>query len=369
MKILITGAKGFVGLNLVETLKTKENYELYLFDKQNSLEDLELMTRDCDFVVHLAGVNRPLNPQEFYEGNKDLTDNLCRFLQLNDNRAPILLSSSVQASKDNDYGKSKKLGEDVLFRHGETMDSPVYVYRFENLYGKWSRPFYNTVIATWCHQISRDEAITINDPNVEITFVYIDDVVREIINAIEGNPNIKDRYCYVETTDTVSIGEVADLLYSFKESRLNYQVPNIQSRFSKNLYSTYLSFLPEESFKYPLKMNVDHRGSFTEVLKSEIFGQVSVNVSKPGITKGQHWHHTKNEKFLVVSGEGEIHFRHIITNEIIKISVNGNTLEVVDIPVGYTHSIINTGDQDLVTLMWVNEIYDPNNPDTYFEEV
>lgn len=369
MKVLITGAQGFVGLNLVETLKTMNGYELYLYDRDNTLDDLDLMTKDCDFVIHLAGVNRPTNPEEFYTGNADLTDNLCSLLQKHQNKAPILLSSSVQAALDNDYGKSKKLGEDVLFKHGEIMGSDVLVYRFENLYGKWSKPFYNTVIATWCHQIARGESITINDPKVEITFAYIDDVVREILAALQGNPNRIDKYCYVKPTDTVSIGAIAELLQSFKASRDNLMVPNITTRFSKNLYSTYLSFLPSESFKYPLKMNVDARGSFTEVLKTQDLGQVSINVAKPGITKGQHWHHTKNEKFLVVSGEGEIQFRHMITQEVIKIKVSETHLEVVDIPVGYTHNIINTGDKDMVTLMWVNEIFDPNNPDTYYEEV
>lgn len=369
MKLLVTGANGFVGQNLVATLNTMKDYELYLYDRDNSLEDLDQMTKDCDFVIHLAGVNRPVNPEEFYTGNADLTDNLCALLKKHNNKAPILLSSSIQAALDNDYGKSKKLGEDVLFKHANEMSSKVYVYRFENLYGKWSRPFYNTVIATWCHQIAHDEEISINNPETELTFVYIDDVVEEIINALQGNANCVDDYCYVPTTDTVSLGQIASLLLSFKESRINFYVPDITTRFGKNLYSTYLSFLPEDKFKYSLKMNVDDRGSFTEVLKTLNLGQVSINISKPSITKGQHWHHTKNEKFLVVSGNGQIQFRHMVTNDIVIVDVSGENLEVVDIPVGYTHNIINTGKTDMVTLMWANETFNPNKPDTFYEEV
>ena len=369
MKILITGSKGFVGKNLVTELKNRGYKKLYLYDKENSLEDLEKWTEDCGFVFHLAGINRPETEEEFMEGNADLTSQLTSLLEKNNNQAPVMISSSVQAEKDNPYGESKRVGEYYIFEYGERNNVPVYVYRFSNLYGKWSKPNYNTVIATFCHNIAHGLPIQVNDPTVEITFQYIDDVVNELINCLEGNGTKTGKLYDVPEKDTRTLGEVAQLIKGFKESRKTLEVPDMSDSFTKNLYSTYLSFLPEDNFSYKLKMNQDDRGSFTEFLRSPERGQVSINVSKPGITKGQHWHHSKNEKFLVVKGNGLIRFRKVGEDKVIEYPVNGEVLEVVDIPTGYTHSIVNTGEEEMVTVMWVNEPFDPDNTDTYYLEV
>lgn len=369
MKILITGSKGFVGKNLVTELKNRGYKKLYLYDKENSLEDLEKWTEDCGFVFHLAGINRPETEEEFMEGNADLTSQLTSLLEKNNNQAPVMISSSVQAEKDNPYGESKRVGEYYIFEYGERNNVPVYVYRFSNLYGKWSKPNYNTVIATFCHNIAHGLPIQVNDPTVEITFQYIDDVVNELINCLEGNGTKTGKFYDVPEKDTRTLGEVAQLIKGFKESRKTLEVPDMSDSFTKNLYSTYLSFLPEDNFSYKLKMNQDDRGSFTEFLRSPERGQVSINVSKPGITKGQHWHHSKNEKFLVVKGNGLIRFRKVGEDKVIEYPVNGEVLEVVDIPTGYTHSIVNTGEEEMVTVMWVNEPFDPDNTDTYYLEV
>lgn len=369
MRILITGSNGFVGKNLVAELRNRGYEHLYLYDRENTTKDLEEWTKDCEFVFHLAGVNRPENEKEFMEGNADLTSQLIELLEKNGNQAPTMISSSIQAEKENPYGKSKKAGEDYLIEYSQRNNIPVYIYRFSNLYGKWSRPNYNTVVATFCHNMAHDIPIHVNDPSVEITFQYIDDVVNELINCLEGNPTKSGQFYDVPEKDTRTLGEVAELIQSFKESRQNLEVPNMSDSFTKNLYSTYLSFLPEDNFSYKLKMNEDNRGSFTEFLRSPDRGQVSINVSKPGITKGQHWHHSKNEKFLVVKGTGIIRFRKVDEDKIIEYPVSGDELEVVDIPTGYTHSIVNIGEEEMVTVMWVNEPFDPDNPDTYYLEV
>ena len=381
MKILITGAKGFVGKNLVSTLKNIKDgkdktrnidiEDIYSYDDDNTIDDLKKYTSDCDFVFHLAGINRPKDVSEFYEGNASFTETLCSLLEEHDNKSPILISSSIQASKDNDYGKSKKEGEEYLLNHGKKMDSKVYIYRLANLFGKWCRPNYNSVTATWCYNVANGKDIQINDPNVELPLCYIDDVVNEFINALEGHPTAcKEGIYEVYPVHYIKLGELADIIKSFKESRGTLNVPNMkEGSLEKKLYSTYLSYLPKDKFSYPLKMNTDQRGSFTEFLKTEEYGQVSVNVSKPGITKGQHWHHSKNEKFLVVSGKGLIQFRDIYSDEIIEYYVSGDKLEVIDIPTGYTHNIINIGESDMVTIMWANEKFDPKHPDTYYEEV
>lgn len=369
MKVLITGSKGFVGKNLVAELKNRDYNEIYSYDRKKSLKDLEEWTKECDFVFHLAGVNRPENEEDFILGNAGFTAQLVRLLEENNNPVPIMFASSIQAVQDNSYGKSKKKAEDYIFDYGERNDVPVFVYRFSNLYGKWSKPHYNSVIATFCHQIVHDLPIQISDPEKEITFQYIDDVVEELMRCLGGNPTTDDNFHEVQERDTRSLGEVANLIQSFKESRQTLEVSDMSDRFTKNLYSTYLSFLPENDFSYKLKMHMDERGSFTEFFRSPDRGQVSVNVSKPGITKGEHWHHTKNEKFLVVNGEGMIRFRKIDTHQIIEYPVNGNTFEVVDIPPGYTHHIENKGETDLITIMWANEPFNPDTPDTYYEEV
>lgn len=381
MKILITGAKGFVGKNLVSTLKNIKDgkdktrnidiEDIYSYDVDNTIEDLKKYTGDCDFVFHLAGINRPKDVSEFYEGNASFTETLCSLLEEHDNKSPILISSSIQASKDNDYGKSKKEGEEYLLNHGKKMDSKVYIYRLANLFGKWCRPNYNSVTATWCYNVANGKDIQINDPNVELPLCYIDDVVNEFLNALEGHPTAcKEGIYEVYPVHYIKLGELANIIKSFKESRGTLNVPDMkEGSLEKKLYSTYLSYLPKDRFSYPLKMNTDQRGSFTEFLKTEEYGQVSVNVSKPGITKGQHWHHSKNEKFLVVSGKGLIQFRDIYSDEIIEYYVSGDKLEVIDIPTGYTHNIINIGESDMVTIMWANEKFDPKHPDTYYEEV
>ena len=382
MKILVTGAKGFVGKNLVKTLETirdKKNntysisneLEIYEYDIQNTKEDLKCFTQDCDFVVHLAGVNRPQNPSEFYEGNKGFTETLCAYLKDAGNKAPILISSSIHASRDNDYGKSKKEGEEALAAFGQENGNPVYIYRFANLFGKWCRPNYNSVTATWCYNIANGLDIQVNDPTVVLPLVYIDDVVDEIIRCMEGKPTYDEEngYYTVLPIHNVSLGQMRDLLFGFKNSRTDLSIADQSDAFTKKLYATYLSYLPEGEFGYPLKMNMDARGSFTEFIRTKEQGQVSVNISKPGITKGNHWHHTKNEKFLVVSGQGVIRFRKIDEDKVIEYKVSGDKLEVIDIPTGYTHNIENLGETDMVTVMWANEPFDPAKPDTYFEEV
>jgi UDP-2-acetamido-2,6-beta-L-arabino-hexul-4-ose reductase len=370
MNILVTGAKGFVGKNLIAELRNKGYNDIFEFSRESDSSLLEKYTKECDFVFHLAGVNRPKDEKEFMEGNYDFTAELLEHLKKHNNKAPVLITSSIQAEKNNPYGRSKKAGEDLLLNYSKETGVEVYVYRLPNLFGKWSRPNYNTVVATYCHNIARDLDIQINNPDAVVKLCYIDDVLEEFLRSIEGNPSKKEDYCFVPVTHTIKLGELANIIRSFKESRKNLSVPNMENDLTKKLYSTYLSFLPEDKFSYDLKMNCDHRGSFTEFIRTPDRGQVSVNVSKPGITKGNHWHHTKNEKFLVVSGEGLIRFRKIDSDEIIEYRVSGDDkLQVVDIPTGYTHSIVNVGENDLVTVMWVNECFDPEKPDTYFLEV
>lgn len=277
-----------------------------------------------------------------------------------------MLASSIQAELDNPYGASKKAGEDLLFDYGRENGTDVLIYRFPNVFGKWCRPNYNSAVATFCNNIANNLPIKVNDPSVMMTLVYIDDVVNELISALEGNPNREGEFCKVAVEHRITLGEIVDHIYSFRESRNSLQLPNLSDPLVKKLYSTYLSYLPVDGFSYPLKMNVDNRGSFTEFLKTPDRGQVSINISKPGITKGQHWHHTKNEKFLVVSGRGVIRFRKIGEEKVYEYFVSGDKLEVVDIPVGYTHNIENLGDEDMVTVMWVNEVFDAERPDTYF---
>ena len=368
MNILITGAKGFIGKNLVEKLKEYDNYKLTLIDRNNSKEDLVKGVKDADFIFHLAGINRPKNDEEFFEGNKGLTEEIIDILKNNHKNTPILITSSIQADLDNAYGKSKKAAEKALEEYKKETGANVYIYRLANVFGKWCRPNYNSAVATFCHNIARDEEVWISDPNKMMTLDYIDDVVRCFIKTME-EPKEYDGYLSVDVQHNITLGEIVELLKSFKKSRENLSIPNMESEITKKLYSTYLSYLPEDKFNYPLKMNVDNRGSFTEFLKSKDRGQVSINISKPGIVKGNHWHNTKNEKFLVVSGEGLIRFRKVDSEEIVEYKVSGEKLEVVDIPVGYTHSITNIGTTDMVTVMWVNELFDPEKPDTYFLEV
>lgn len=369
MNILVTGSKGFLGRNLISELRNQGYQSIFEYDIDTSDDLLEEYCNQANFVFHLAGVNRPDDEKEFMEGNFGFTSKLLETLKAFNNTCPIMISSSIQAAIDNPYGKSKKAGEDLLRKYQEETSAQTYIYRFPNLYGKWSQPNYNTVVATFCYKIARNEEVLVNDATSEMTLCYIDDVVSELIRCLEGRPTKKDDYYVVPEVDFTTVGQLKELISSFKDSRNNLSVPHLDERLEKNLYSTYLSFLPEEDFSYFLKMNEDQRGSFTEFIRTPDRGQVSVNISKPGITKGNHWHHTKNEKFLVVSGNGVIRFRKIDSEEVIEYFVSGEKLEVVDIPVGYTHNIENLGDSDMVTIMWVNESFDPENPDTYYVEV
>jgi UDP-2-acetamido-2,6-beta-L-arabino-hexul-4-ose reductase len=369
MKILVTGAKGFIGKNLIAELKNQNYKYIFEYDIDSTLEELNQFTKDCEFVFHLAGVNRPKDPKEFQEGNFGFTTILLDYLKKNNNKAPIMLASSIQAELDNPYGVSKKDGENLLFSYGKDNETKVLIYRFPNVFGKWCRPNYNSAVATFSHNIANDLPITVNDKNVEMNLIYIDDLVSELINALNKKENQKNKFCYVEPEYKVKLGDIVELLYDFKKSRDTRSIPNTKDSFTKKLYANYLSYLPKNQFSYDLKMNIDERGSFTEFIKTPDRGQVSINISKPGITKGNHWHHTKNEKFLVVSGEGVIRFRKIDETEVLEYFVNGNHLKVVDIPPGYTHNIENLGKSDMVTVMWANETFNPEKPDTIFEEV
>ncbi|ABQ25888.1 capsular polysaccharide biosynthesis protein CapF [Geotalea uraniireducens] len=367
--VLITGSNGFVGRNLTVSLTQRKNVKVTGFDVDDDQTVLSSLVAGADFIFHLAGVNRPQNVEEFTTGNTGLTQTIVSLLQKQGKKTPLVISSSSQAAQDNPYGISKRDAEDAVFAYGRQTGAPVYVYRLPNVFGKWCRPNYNSAVATFCNNIANDLPIQINDPNMVMNLVFIDDVVNSFIAALDGSVAVQDDFCQVQPVHTARLGEIAALIHSFRESREDRSIPDISDPFTKKLYSTYLSYLPVGQFSYPLKMNVDERGSFTEFIKTPDRGQVSVNISKPSIAKGNHWHHTKNEKFLVVSGEGVIRFRKVGSEEIIEYNVSGEKLEVVDIPTGYTHSITNTGETDMVTVMWCNEMYDPEKPDTFFEPV
>lgn len=398
MKILVTGAKGFVGQNLcanLENIKTGKNRirdlcieEIYQYDLDTEPELLETYCQEADFVFNLAGVNRPKDEKEFMEGNFGFASKLLDTLKKQGNKCPVMLSSSIQATllgrfADSDYGKSKLAGEELFFDYGRETGADVLVYRFPNLFGKWCRPNYNSVVATFCHNTANDFPIRVDNRDTELELLYIDDLVEELLNALEGNAHRCEyeglealeasagRYCYVPKTHKVTLGEIVDLLEQFKNQPATLQMPQIpKDSFAKKLYSTYLSYLPKEKTIFPLKMNEDARGSFTELLKTENAGQFSVNISKPGITKGQHWHNSKWEFFIVVAGHGLIQERKIGSDEIYEFEVSGDRIEAIHMLPGYTHNIINLSDtENLVTVMWANEQFDPERPDTFFEEV
>ena len=371
--ILITGAGGFVGKNLVATLRTAGYTDLMLFEKDDTPETLADYCRRAAFVVHLAGINRPTDPSEFYTGNAGLTDTLLADLEAAGNTAPVLVTSSTQAELDNDYGKSKRQAEEAIFAHRRRTGAAVYVFRMPGVFGKWCRPNYNSVVATFCHNVAHGLPIQVRDPAFSLPLVYIDDVVACILAAFDGQV-MMDRsatpICHMHPIHEITLGRLAELIQGFAAGRTSLAVPDLApGSFEKKLYSTYLSYLPSDQFSYPLEMHTDNRGSFTEFLRSPERGQVSINISHPGIVKGNHWHHTKNEKFLVVKGEGVIRFRNIFSREVIEYHVSGDKLEVVDIPCGYTHNIENVGTEDMVTVMWANEAFDPDHPDTFFEPV
>ncbi len=398
MKVLITGACGFVGRNLTEALKNLRDgkdrthpelniEEIYCFDIETPSHLLDEYCAKADFVFHFAGVNRPQDPAEFMAGNFGFSSTLLDTLKKHRNKAPVVLSSSIQATLigryDSDYGRSKKAGEDLFFSYAEETGAKVLVYRFPNLFGKWCRPNYNSAVATFCNNVANDLPITVNDPSTELELLYIDDLLDEMISALSGKEHhcvfdgirtvFQDdgKFCGVPVTHRVTLGEIVDLLESFRRQSETLLMPEIpHSSFAKKLYSTYLSYLPSEKVSFPLKMNVDERGSFTELLKTEKCGQFSVNISKPGITKGQHWHQSKWEFFIVVSGHGLIQERKIGTDEVRNFEVSGEKIEAIHMLPGYTHNIINLSDtEDLVTLMWANELFDPGKPDTFGEKV
>ena len=397
MNILITGAHGFVGRNLTEHLKTIRDGKnrtrnlvidtIYEYDIDTDPALLTEWCQEADFVFHLAGVNRPQNPEEFMQGNFGFTSTLLDTLKACGNTCPVMVSSSIQATLigryDSDYGRSKKAGEDLLFAYGEETGAKVLVYRFPNLFGKWCRPNYNSAVATFCHNIANDLPIQVNDRAAQLELLYIDDLMEEMLDALEGKEHRCEfdgidtvlteggRYCAAPITHKVTLGEIVDLLDAFKTQPTTLQMPAIPGgSFAKKLYSTYLSYLPKEAACFDLKMNVDDRGSFTELLRTADCGQFSVNVSKPGITKGQHWHHTKWEFFIVVAGRALIQQRKIGTDEVLNFEVSGDKIQAVHMLPGYTHNIINLSDtEDLVTVMWANEPFDPNKPDTFFEKV
>ena len=398
MKILVTGAKGFLGKNLVENLKNLRDGKnrtrpglsiesIDEFDLDNTPEDLQKFASRADFVFHLAGVNRPKDPKEFLEGNYAAADELLAALKRAGNKCPVMLSSSVQATLigryDGDYGRSKLAGEELLFRYGEENGVKVLVYRFPNLFGKWCRPNYNSAVATFCNNIANNLPITVNDRATELELLYVDDLVEELLDALEGKEHrchfdgiraVADeggKYCFSPITHRTTLGEIVDLLESFRNQPQTLQMPEIPNgSFAKKLYSTYLSYLPKEKVAFDLNMKCDARGSFTELLKTQTCGQFSVNISNPGITKGQHWHNTKWEFFIVVSGHGLIQERRIGSDEILEFEVSGDKIQAVHMLPGYTHNMINLSKTDpLVTLMWANEQFDPNKPDTFGEPV
>lgn len=371
MKVLVTGAAGFIASNLISELERREDVTVLPFEHGDELALLDKYCSECDFVYNLAGVNRPKDEEEFMAGNYGFALSVAELLEKHGNTCPFVFSSSIQATMENSYGRSKKAGEDALFSYGKRVGARVLIYRFPNVFGKWCKPNYNSAVATFCHNIARDIPIQVSNRNTQMQLVYIDDLVQELIAALEEHPHVGlDGYCFVDTVHKATLGEIVNLLYSFKESRRNLLIPDLtEGTFEKKLYSTYLSYLPADGFAYPLIMHADERGSFTEFLKSANRGQVSVNITKPGIEKGNHWHHTKNEKFLVVSGRGKLSFRRHGSDEIIEYHVSGERLEVVDIPTGYVHALINEGDTDLVTLMWCNECFNPNKSDTIHENV
>jgi UDP-2-acetamido-2,6-beta-L-arabino-hexul-4-ose reductase len=369
MKILVTGAKGFIGKNLIVELRNQKYNHIFECDTDTEPDLLEMYCKEADFVFHLAGINRPTNQSEFMKGNYGFTSELLELLKKHHNSCPVLLSSSIQAELDNPYGRSKKAGEKLLFEYGSETGAKVLVYRFPNVFGKWCKPNYNSAVATFCYNIANDLPVEINDPEILMNLVYIDDVTNELIDSLNGKSHRNGDFCEVPVSYFMKLGEIVEQIYFFKECRKNLDVPNLSNSLIKKLYSTYLSYLPSDKFSYPLKMNVDFRGSFTEFIRTPERGQVSVNISSPGVIKGNHWHHSKNEKFLVVSGKGAIRFRRVDSDDRIEYLVSGDKLEVVDIPPGYTHHIENLGVTDMVTIIWVNEQYDPNQSDTFFLEV
>lgn len=389
-KILVTGSNGFVGKNIVVALNEIKKYEVLTIDRQNSEEELKQATLNADFIVHLAGVNRPKETSEFYEGNGGLTEKIVSFLKDENKNTPILITSSTHAEIDNDYGKSKKQSEDALIKYSDECNAKVYIFRLPNLFGKWCKPNYNSAVTTFCYNIAHDLDVWVNDPSIELSLVYIDDVVESIVECIEEwnminlneiNEEVAltttesncvqiDKYYYEVTTVYKStLGNIVDSLKMFRNMRKSLLIPDLSDGFNKALYSTYLTYLEKDDFSYFLDKKEDNRGWLAELVKSEQFGQMFVSKTHPGITRGNHWHHTKTEKFIVIQGQANIRFRKIDEDKVIEYIVDGEKPQVLDIPPGYTHSIENIGQDEVITLFWSNEMFNPEKPDTYFLEV
>ncbi len=368
MKVLITGSNGFIAKNLIEHLKRDENIKLYLFSRKDSLNLLDAYIKEVDFIFHLAGVNRPQSVHEFYEGNSALTKSIINILVKEGKTTPIVLSSSTQSALDNNYGKSKLEAENILLEYSQKSKADIYIYQLPNIFGKWSKPNYNSVVSTWCHNIANDLEIKINNKDTKLNLVYVDDVVESFVEKLKNRSD--DRYVNIKNIIyKKTLDEIAELLYQFKKNRKTLVIPNVASGFNRALYATYLSYLPTNDFSYELKGHQDDRGTFYEIIKTVDSGQFSLSTTAPGIKRGSHYHHTKNEKFLVVKGEALIEFRHIVTNEKVSYKVSDKKMKVVEMIPGYTHNIKNIGDEEMVLFLWANENYDNSNPDTYFLEV
>ncbi len=369
-KILVTGSEGFLGKNLCLALKEK-GFSLNYFDKKDNFQDLEFLISEVDFIYHLAGVNRPKGEKEFFEGNHILTKKLIKIIVSKGMKIPIVYSSSIQAEFDNFYGNSKKLAEEELIKYSKESKVPVFIYRLPNLFGKWAKPNYNSVVATFCYNISRDLPISISDEKKELSLAYVDEVVKDFINCVDkiGKTENENEIIYFDKVHKIKLGDLAEKIKSFKEMRKEIHVPKFSDNLTKYLYSTYLSYLPKDSFSTPVLSHKDDRGSFTEFIKTFDSGQVSVSTSKPGITRGNHYHNIKTERFLVLKGKASLKFRNIFDDKVIEYVVSEDELQSIDIPPGYTHSITNIGDKEMILLLWANEKFDPENPDTHFLEV
>ena len=368
MKVLVTGANGFVGRNLISNLRLNKEIEIFSYDKESTIEELDKYTKECDFVYHLAGVNRPEKPEEFMEGNFGFTSTLLDKLKENNNKCPIMISSSIQAELDNDYGKSKKAGEDLIIEYGKENNVKTFIYRFPNLFGKWCRPNYNSVIATWCYNVSHNLEIMVNDRDKELNLVYIDDVCYELFKCLEDKETRENDFCIVPISYIKTLGEISDLIKSFKDESTGIFVPSTGDEFTKKLYATYISYVPLNEMVVDLCEHRDERGVFCELVRTKECGQVSISTTNPNVVRGGHYHNTKMERFIVVKGKAKIEFEHVITHEKIEFEVSGDKLQYVTIPVGYQHSINNIGDDELVLILWANELFDKDVPDTYVME-
>lgn len=367
--VLVTGSSGFIGKNLIELLKTKPDIKILIFHHHESIKKLKKYLSQSDFVFHLAGVNRPQDNQDYQTGNVDFTKTLTDNLLTLPKKIPILMSSSIQAEMDNPYGKSKKSAEKLLLQYSSKSKAPVFIFRLPNVFGKWSQPNYNTVVATFCYNLSHNIDINITDTNKIIKFVYIDDVLNEFIKILDTPTTHKNPYYNIDTTFDISLGNLASKIHQIKDIRTHSTIPDLSDLFTKYLYSTYLSFVDKNNLSYALDLKKDNRGELFELIKSHQFGQIFVSKTNKGITRGNHFHHTKIEKFCVISGKATVKLRHILNNEVISYNVSGKDIRIIDIPPGYTHSITNTSKQKLITLFWANEIFDPQKPDTYYQDV